>query len=195
MEATIAICVLKIAITFFVLVVLIILLYTTCLSYHGLGDVLVLVFFGLVPTCGTYYLLTNELSWAVLLASLISGVAIDTLLIVNNYRDRDQDRLSGKRTIVVRFGEKFTLGLHYNIGVFVFIMCGLLSHQVSYKSWFTLGVSIAGLVYFWLNSRVNGRMKTIGSGGALNSCLASTSLNMLVLTLMVSLSLVLSRLI
>ena len=101
-------------------------LYTTVFSYRGWGDVLVLVFFGLIPVCGTYYLMSERLSANVLLLSLISGLAIDALLVINNYRDRDQDRISGKRTLVVRYGEKFG-ELHYlGIGIAVSLLILLL---------------------------------------------------------------------
>ena len=82
-------------------------LYTTLLSYRGWGDVLVLVFFGFVPVCGTYYVQAYTLNMDVVVLSLVSGLAIDTLLMVNNYRDREQDAVSGKCTLVVRYGKKF----------------------------------------------------------------------------------------
>lgn len=78
-------------------------LYTTKLSYLGWGDVLVLVFFGIVPVVFTYYVMTGgrcELS--VVVASVAMGLATDNLLIVNNYRDRFQDEISEKKTIIVR---------------------------------------------------------------------------------------------
>lgn len=89
-------------------------LYTTVLSYQGWGDLLVLIFFGFVPVGGTYYVQAYTFTPNVIIASLISGLVIDTLLVVNNYRDRDQDALSGKRTLIVRFenlsADTFTSG-------------------------------------------------------------------------------------
>ena len=73
-------------------------LYTTFFSYQGLGDILVLVFFGIVPVCCTYYVQLHTFTWQVFLASLACGMVIDALLIVNNFRDRDNDRLAGKNT-------------------------------------------------------------------------------------------------
>ena len=81
-------------------------LYTTILSYYGWGDVLVLVFFGFIPVGGTYYVLAGMLNVDVLLLSVISGLVIDTLLTINNYRDREQDKISGKLTLVARYGER-----------------------------------------------------------------------------------------
>lgn len=78
-------------------------LYTTLLSYKGWGDLLVLVFFGFIPVGGTYYVQAHAITADVWVASFICGLVIDTLLVVNNYRDREQDALSGKRTLIVRF--------------------------------------------------------------------------------------------
>ena len=79
-------------------------LYTTSLASRGLGDALVLVFFGLVPVCMVYYLQAGTVTLEALLASLACGLVIDTLLLVNNYRDIDADARAGKRTLVVRLG-------------------------------------------------------------------------------------------
>ena len=86
------------------------------LSYNGWGDVLVIVFFGFVPVGGTYYV--QALTWTsdTTVASLICGLLIDTLLVVNNYRDREADARSGKRTVIVRFGEKFGRYLYLMLG-------------------------------------------------------------------------------
>ena len=62
-------------------------LYTIGLSYLGLGDILVLVFFGFVPVCGTYYLQALTIDAGALILSVISGIAIDALLVINNYRE------------------------------------------------------------------------------------------------------------
>ena len=79
-------------------------LYTTVLSYKGWGDVLVLVFFGFVPVGGTYYVQAGQVNWDVCLLSLVSGLVIDTLLMVNNYRDREQDPGTGSRRHLCRPG-------------------------------------------------------------------------------------------
>ena len=101
-------------------------LYTTRFSYLGWGDALVLVFFGLVPVCGTYYMQTLTITPLSVLVALISGIAIDALLVINNYRDRNEDRISGKMTIVVRLGEKYGLYLYLAIGIVVTLLTVLL---------------------------------------------------------------------
>ena len=106
-------------------------LYTTLLSYRGWGDVLVLVFFGFVPVCGTYYVQAYTLNMDVVVLSLVSGLAIDTLLMVNNYRDREQDAVSGKCTLVVRYGKKFGENMYLALGIAAVLLCFWLSTRAS----------------------------------------------------------------
>ena len=95
-------------------------LYTTTFSYHGMGDILVLLFFGIVPVCCTYYVIMPEgyktVSTEVVMAAIACGLVVDTLLVVNNFRDRDNDREAGKRTLIVklidRWDEKSALWLY-----------------------------------------------------------------------------------
>ena len=72
------------------------------LSRIGLGDVAVLLFFGLVPVCLTFYLQTGQVTADVVRASIAVGLMGVNVLIVNNYRDCEDDRAAGKRTTVVR---------------------------------------------------------------------------------------------
>lgn len=80
------------------------------LGYLGLGDVFVLVFFGPVAVGGTYYLQGLTLPGNVLVAGLAPGLFSVAILTVNNLRDVDGDRASGKKTLVVRFGIGFARG-------------------------------------------------------------------------------------
>jgi 1,4-dihydroxy-2-naphthoate polyprenyltransferase len=77
------------------------------LGYNGWGDVMAFVFFGLIGTMGTYYVLALSLTTEALIVSIPVGALITNILIVNNYRDFDTDRKAGKRTTVVLFGRKF----------------------------------------------------------------------------------------
>ena len=78
------------------------------LAYVGLGDLFVFIFFGVVAVTGTYYV--QALAWSVdaLVASLPVGAISTAILVVNNYRDIDGDRLAGKRTLAVRIGRAAT---------------------------------------------------------------------------------------
>ncbi len=78
------------------------------LAYKGLGDILVFMFFGLIGTLGTFYLHTNELSLPAFLSSIPVGALITNILVVNNYRDIEEDRVAGKNTLAVKLGKTFT---------------------------------------------------------------------------------------
>ena len=79
------------------------------LSYHGLGDIAVFLFFGLAATATTYYV--QALTWSpnALLAGVGMGAFSTAILVVNNLRDRETDGAAGKRTLAVRFGDRFTV--------------------------------------------------------------------------------------
>jgi len=77
------------------------------LAYNGLGDLFVIIFFGFVGTVGTYFVQTLSLSTISLFASIPVGALITNILVVNNYRDHDEDKKSNKNTLVVIFGKTF----------------------------------------------------------------------------------------
>ena len=77
------------------------------LGYNGLGDVFVLLFFGPVAVSGTYYVQALYWSTESILLGLAPGLFSMAILAVNNLRDIDEDRGSGKRTLAVRFGRTF----------------------------------------------------------------------------------------
>lgn len=76
------------------------------LGYNGLGDLFVFLFFGIVAVTGTYYVNALEWSAETIPASLAAGALCVNILVVNNLRDIDQDRIAGKRTLGVLFGEQ-----------------------------------------------------------------------------------------
>ena len=77
------------------------------LGYHGLGDVFVFVFFGLVAVVGTFYVQTGGVTAASWWAGAAVGALATNILLANNYRDADTDAKAGKRTVVVRFGRRY----------------------------------------------------------------------------------------
>lgn len=77
------------------------------LAYNGLGDVFVVLFFGLIATTASYYVQTGVVSSEALLLGLGCGLLINNLLVVNNYRDMEEDTRAGKRTLVVLYGRSF----------------------------------------------------------------------------------------
>jgi 1,4-dihydroxy-2-naphthoate octaprenyltransferase len=98
------------------------------LAYNGLGDVFVFIFFGLVATVGTYYVQALQVSSLVLWASVPVGLLITNILVVNNYRDIEDDKNANKRTLAVIFGKKFSqvqyilsIIISYAVIVYLFI--------------------------------------------------------------------------
>jgi 1,4-dihydroxy-2-naphthoate octaprenyltransferase len=77
------------------------------LAYNGLGDIFVFIFFGFVGTIGTYYIQTLEITPFVFWSSIPVGALITNILVVNNYRDIDEDKVAGKRTLAVMYGGRF----------------------------------------------------------------------------------------
>ncbi len=74
------------------------------LAYHGLGDLFVFVFFGLVAVGGTYWVQALALPPDTWLAGTALGALVTDILVVNNLRDIDTDARAGKRTMAVRLG-------------------------------------------------------------------------------------------
>jgi 1,4-dihydroxy-2-naphthoate octaprenyltransferase len=186
-------------------------LYTTILSYAGMGDLLVLLFFGLVPCCGTYFAATGTLTGQAWLAGFTCGVLIDTLLILNNYRDRDTDRLSGKRTLIAVMGEKFGRYFYLICGIAAwaltfFMELGVTSEELGIRSeelgingqwsmvngqWSILLTPLILTPYLILHIRTWRQMVRIRQGRALNHILGLTSRNMLIFGLLLSAALAL----
>lgn len=159
-------------------------LYTTLFSYHGLGDILVLLFFGIIPVCCTYYVcmpLHQQIPTGEVIASSIAcGLAIDALLIVNNYRDIDNDRSNGKITLAVRLGESKTRRLYESIG---YIAAGIMIILVFFDLYqidkFIPTYAIY-LIYIILHRQSYQEMKSINKGAKLNQVLGLTARNILV---------------
>jgi 1,4-dihydroxy-2-naphthoate octaprenyltransferase len=78
------------------------------LGYHGLGDLFVFVFFGLVAVIGSAYLQSGDFSLTALAAALPVGCTVTAILVVNNLRDIETDRRAGKGTLAVRIGAPLT---------------------------------------------------------------------------------------
>lgn len=159
-------------------------LYTTHLSYMGLGDILVLLFFGIVPVGFTYYILTG-FQWTIYttILGIACGAAIDTLLIINNYRDYEQDLKSGKKTLVVHFGPKFGLWL-YGIAVTLCTILTMIAIANIKSGYHSLPI----LFYFIRAIHTCSRMSRT-SGKELNLLLGETSSNILIYGVLVSICL------
>lgn len=170
-------------------------LYTTKLSYLGLGDLLVLVFFGIVPVCLTYYVILPKgiqtVTWQVFTASVACGLIIDTLLVVNNYRDRDNDKQANKNTLIVRIGEKKAEQLYLWLGMLGVLLMAI----VFFFANNTMNILSIPLLFFYLllHTRTWKEMKRIKYGKELNKVLGLTARNMFVYGLLTTIGILLTK--
>ena len=88
------------------------------LGYHGFGDLLVFIFFGLIAVPGTYYLQVGAVTELSFWMGAIMGMLSTAILVVNNLRDADTDKISGKNTLAVRMGKTFTK-IQYSVLVLI----------------------------------------------------------------------------
>ena len=168
-------------------------LYTISFSYIGLGDLLVLVFFGVVPVCMTYWLTApptalTSIPFAVVLMSIACGLIIDTLLVVNNYRDIDNDRRAGKLTLIVRIGERGGLVLYLMLGLVGTILAIV---GVMFLDWHDGQWTQSLLImYTPFHTWAFNEMRSIRKGAELNRVLGMTARNMFIFGLLASAALV-----
>lgn len=155
------------------------------LAYHGWGDILVVLFFGLIPTGCTYYIMGHHCPLHVMLAALSCGLVVNNLLIVNNYRDREQDALNGKRTIIVLFGAQAGSILYLLSGITATLLCLCFTQQGMYTAAFLPFLYLPLHILTWR------KMVKIKSGKALNSILGETSRNNLLFALLLAAGIIL----
>ncbi len=151
------------------------------LSTKGLGEVAVIVFFGLVPVNLTYYVETLQWSLPVLLGSLSVGLMGANVLIINNYRDVEDDRAVNKLTLAVRFGRPAMRVLYMAnaAGAVLLIL----------PTWLQIGwISlIIPALYLLFAARITSAMQK-RQGAALTPLLAATSILMFLHSLSFSLA-------
>lgn len=144
------------------------------LSHNGLGEIAVIIFFGFVPVYFTQYVQVKLIyfDYTTFLTGASIGLMAANVLIVNNYRDLEDDQAVGKRTSVVILGRKFMGGIYYFNGVLAAIFLAMASSSLPF--W----VSAGWLTYFALHTMLWGRLRSL-SGSALNEVLKWTSLLLL----------------
>ncbi len=120
------------------------------LSHHALGEVAVLLFFGVIPVCLTYWLQVYRLPADVMCASVAIGLMGCNVLLVNNFRDLDDDREVGKRTLSVLVGRTQSAYIYLFSG---FIAVGLTIPTWSLLptvTWIVPGAYLVGHTSLWL---------------------------------------------
>jgi 1,4-dihydroxy-2-naphthoate octaprenyltransferase len=116
------------------------------LGYHGLGDLFVFLFFGLVAVAATYFVQAGALAGRVLPAAAAVGLLAANILVVNNYRDIDSDGAAGKRTLAVRFGRGFARA-QYALSLAGALAAPLVYWALGYKAWCLLPCLLAPLAW------------------------------------------------
>jgi len=139
------------------------------LAYVGLGDIFVLVFFGLIATIATYWLQTSQISPVVVAYGFALGALSTAILAVNNLRDVDTDAKAGKKTLGVRFGKQF-LRIEYALCIAAaYAMVVLVHRAFGAPAWVYLSFVSLATVVVPLQLVFNP-----ASGPALNKALALT---------------------
>lgn len=108
------------------------------LAYNGLGDVFVFIFFGIVGTMGTYYLHHQEFTLLSFLVSLPVGALITNILVVNNFRDIEEDKAAGKNTLAVILGNTFSKIEFISLLIISFVIPILLFLNYNFSFWIFL---------------------------------------------------------
>lgn len=149
------------------------------LSHHGLGDLAVVIFFGIVPVSLTCFLQTD--SWGglgiIMPTSVAVGLLAANVLIVNNYRDMEDDAAVGKRTTVVIFGRRFMC--------IVYLLCGIVGMALMIPVWLRLEFWAYAVPAVFLVIHLNTWLMLRRSTGAgLNPVLGRTAMNLLIFSLL-----------
>lgn len=157
------------------------------LSYHALGEVAVMAFYGLVPVIFSYYVVAGDFHPYAVIAGIAIGLMGVNVLLVNNYRDVDDDREAGKRTSVVVAGR--------TLAAFAYLLNGLLALSVLGVLWLRLWMEwgwwtmLPPAIYMALHLTSWHRLKQ-RTGAALNPILGATARNMLIFTILLTLLLI-----
>lgn len=142
------------------------------LSRHGLGEVAVIIFFGVTPVNLTYYVQSGYVAWPVGIASAAIGLMGANVLLVNNYRDADDDAAVGKRTLAVIMGRGFAYSLYLINGVLGMLLLLDAMGVHRWIAWVYLAVHL--LLCMMLKRR---------TGRAINPLLGMTAVAMLAVAL------------
>ena len=156
------------------------------LGYNGLGDLFVFLFFGVIAVPGTYYLQGGDLfdSFAIILG-IVMGLMADCILIVNNIRDADNDIKTGKRTLAVILGKRFSKIQYSIFAIIPYILPFWIFHNEIPKltifiALFSFPICMRNIIDVWRNS-----------GSKLNQLLENSARLQFVYTLLLALGFIL----
>ena len=160
------------------------------LSYHGLGELTVFIFYGIVPVIFTYYVIAHCFDALVVLASITIGFMGVNVLLVNNYRDMEDDAEAGKRTAVVIFGRQLASIAYLFNGFMAIAMLSPLWVIVFFgNNYMPKWTFIAPILYLVFHLVIWGMLNR-RTGAKLNPLLGLTAINMLIFTIIMLLAFV-----
>jgi 1,4-dihydroxy-2-naphthoate octaprenyltransferase len=153
-------------------------------GYFGLGEVFVFVFFGVVATTGTTFVITEKLTVTSFTASLVVGALACALLAVNNLRDIDGDTLARKRTLAVRLGDKKARS--FFVSLFVLALLAIFMLALNYP------LALLGLIGLSSAFASIKRVRSGAVGSELISVLSMTGRTQILTAITLSIGLILS---
>ena len=173
-------------------------LYTTLFSRIAMGDILVLLFFGLIPVSYTFFFQSPHISildipMSIWLLAIAQGLVTDCLLLVNNFRDRHTDASVGKTTLVTIIGERPTLIVYGAIGI-VSVILALSALLLSSPQPLTTLRSVfllLPILFLPIHLRNLHQLRIIYHGKALNRVLGMTAMSIFIFTILVSMAIIL----
>ncbi len=153
------------------------------LAYNGLGDLFVFIFFGIVGTVGTYYLHVQQFDTLAFLVSIPVGALITNILIVNNYRDIDEDKSNEKNTLAVLLGKKFSRFEYIFFLIVSFFIPFLLHFKYDFNFWIFLpyitlpiAITLIKMIYIFKGTQLNKTLELTAKFSALYGLLLSVGI-------------------
>ena len=150
------------------------------LAYNGLGDLFVFIFFGIVGTVGTYYLHAQQFTSLAFLISLPVGALITNILIVNNYRDIEEDKTAGKNTLAVLLGREFSRYEYVFFILVSFFIPFLLHFKYDFNIWIFLpyitlpiAITLVKMIYALTGTQLNKTLELSAKFSAIYGLLLS----------------------
>lgn len=156
------------------------------LAYHGLGDICVVVFYGIVPVGFTYYVQSLDWTIATTIAGVSIGIVATNILVANNFRDRQEDKISNKNTSIVLLGEQFGIWFYLSNGIIAVLLTTF---------FYCLQMPLAAILpplYLIAHIRTWKKMRKIYQGKDLNSILEESAKNTIFFGLLLSIGILLS---
>ena len=153
------------------------------LSYHGLGELTVFIFFGIVPVNLTYYVMALRFDPLALLFSIAIGLMGVNVLLINNYRDVEDDRAAGKKTQTVMRGRPVTTFAYLLNGYTAMAILAVFWFMIAWFKVLPLWALLIPVLYLVMHTTTWYKLRH-RDGSVLNPLLGETARNMLIFTIL-----------